>query len=226
MAAGLLGSAAPFCPLPCLRDAALVAAVLLVAFFDTFFPALPAVFLVDVFVAVTFFRDVFFRADLRLDAVGVRPALRLAALRDDFLRGADLPADAPALAFRELTFRFLPVTLLPAEALRDPLFFRATPAAFCFLLAAFFAGMVPPAGPRKTRNYTSLARTWKPDFRVGGTSRPDPVEPRGAAFGPVPDSRAAGGREPAGKPLGMRRPGRVATSCLAPATIVLSLELL
>jgi hypothetical protein len=137
---GALGAAFAGLATVFLRAAA-AAAFVLVDFFDTFFPVLEVTFREEVFVAVTFLRDACFPADLRLDAVVLRPAVRLADFRDAFLRDADLAVDAAVLDLPGLTFRFLPVALLLAEALRDAFFFPVAPAAFRVLLAAFLAGM-------------------------------------------------------------------------------------
>src|SRR5690606_34593402 len=101
------------------------------------------------------------------------------------------------------TFRFLPAAFWPvafvalalrAEALRDAFFFPAAPAAFRVLLAVFRAGMLPPAGPRKTRDYTSTAGTWK-SGRAGG-------------FRPAPRARARSRHRRSGASAGLPRTGQ------------------
>jgi hypothetical protein len=100
-------------------------------------PALFADFLLDFFVA--FFLSDFFDADF-FAAFFVdfpEPAGFLLAAGfffDTFF--ADL-----AEAFFALTLRFLAVAFLPAVDFRDAVVFLPVPARFCFLLAAFFAGM-------------------------------------------------------------------------------------
>lgn len=158
-------------------------------FFVTFFLDFVDGLRVDRFVAVTFLRDAFFVAVFFADFLAdffatLRPGFRPTLFLDDFLRAADFREDAALVRdFFRLTFRFLPAAFLLDGALRDAAFFLLAPAALRFLLAAFFAGISTPAGLRKTRNYTSLAPTWKRNLgrlrlrEQGRRGRQDPGRP-------------------------------------------------
>jgi hypothetical protein len=98
------------------------------------FPALFAAFLLIFFVA--FFLTDFFDADFFAAFFAAFPDVagffRAAGFFfDDFFVGA----------FCALTLRFLPAAFLLAVDFRDAVVFLPVPARFCFLLAAFFAGM-------------------------------------------------------------------------------------
>jgi hypothetical protein len=146
------------------------------------FPALFADFLRCFFVA--FFLGDFFDADFF--------AAFFADFRDvaGFLRAADFFFDAFffdtfffdaffAGDFLALTLRFLPAALLLAVDFRDAAVFLPVPARFCFLLAAFFAGMFHSCRSEKNaelyigcRNMEAYLSRISPGF--GPLSRPSP----------------------------------------------------
>lgn len=98
------------------------------------FPSLFADFLLTFF--VTFFLADFFDADFFADFFA--DFLEVAG----FFRAAAFFLDAFfAGDFLALTLRFLPAAFLLAVDFRDAVVFLPVPARFCFLLAAFFAGM-------------------------------------------------------------------------------------
>ncbi len=72
-----------------------------------------------------------------------------------------------------VTLRLFPAVFFLADGLRFAAFFREALAGLRFLLAVFFAGILNSCRPRKTRNYTLLAGTWKHEFRgfFGGDFR-------------------------------------------------------
>jgi hypothetical protein len=94
------------------------------------FPALFADFLLTFF--VTFFLTDFFDADFFVDFLEVAGFFPAAAFFLDAFFAGD---------FFALTLRFLPAAFLRAVDFRDAVVFLPVPARFCFLLAAFFAGM-------------------------------------------------------------------------------------
>ena len=94
------------------------------------FPALFADFLLTFF--VTFFLTDFFDADFSADFLEVAGFFRAPAFFLDAFFAED---------FFPLTLRFLPAAFLLAVDFREAVVFLPVPARFCFLLAAFFAGM-------------------------------------------------------------------------------------
>ena len=139
------------------------------------FPALFPAFLLTFFVA--FFRADFFDADFFAaffaDFPDVAGFFRAAGFFfDDFF----------PVAFLALTLRFLPAAFLPAVDFRDADAFLPVPARFCFLLAAFFAGMFHSCRSEKNAELYIGCPNMEADlsgiFRVLRTS----FRPRSAAF--------------------------------------------
>ena len=146
------------------------------------FPALFADFLLCFFVA--FFLSDFFDADFF--------AAFFADLPDaaGFLRAADFFFDAFffdtfffdaffAGDFFALTLRFLPAAFLLAVDFRDAVVFLPVPARFCFLLAAFFAGMFHSCRSEKNAELYIGCRNMEPYLNrifpgFGTLSRPSP----------------------------------------------------
>lgn len=167
------------------------------------FPALFADFLLCFFVA--FFLSDFFDADFFAAFFADFPDVA------GFLRAADFFFDAFFFDtfffdaffvgdFLALTLRFLPAAFLLAVDFRDAVVFLPVPARFCFLLAAFFAGMFHSCRSEKNAELYIGCRNMEPYLNrifpgFGTLSRPLP-----AAF---PDSAVSleGTRH---KPAGQR----------------------
>jgi hypothetical protein len=240
------------------RDVCAAAAFFeLAAFFTGFlvdFFLLPAPFFADG-LAAAFLRDAGF-ADFVADFLLTLPAdfLRPAFFTVDFFAAGFFRAAAFFVGafFRDdffvLNLRLFPEAFLPAAGLRDAAFFLPVPACFCFLLAAFFAGMFHSCRSEKNAELYIACWNLEPHFqrfsaRLRGISQgvvSTECSLRPKAMRPVLRSAEHGGSG-----LKVRRRSFARTlcssagersesccvdvapnSCLNAATIVLSAELL
>lgn len=136
------------------------------------------------------FLATFFFAGLR--AAGLR---RTAA----FVFGAFLVEDFFLVL---LTLGFFPEVFLRMPGFREDARAMPAPVRFRFLLAAFLAGMIDSRVPRKTRNYTSVVPTWKPEIRVFPRHHEAPGALRRRREGVLDDGRCRVPNRRARRPLG------------------------
>ena len=186
---GLLLAGGPALPA---RDVCAAAFFELAVFFAGFlvdFFLLPAPFFADG-LAAAFLRETAF-ADFVADFLLTLPAdfVRPAFFTVDFFFAAGFFRTAAFFVgafFRDdvfvLNLRLFPEAFLPAVGLRDAAFFLPVPACFCFLLAAFFAGMFHSCRSEKNAELyiacTNMEPYFSAVFRPSAGHFPVPAEHR------------------------------------------------